>query len=171
MPVDPKRQWLVRATDRTEQTLEAQQHPLNPLSEVRGWSLSDLTGLQRAGVYLLKLAPGKESFVYHSHQLQEEWMSVLSGRGLAEVDGEELELGPGDFLGFPTPSVAHHLRNKLPKSWSISPAASAARSRWPTFRGYGSASCAPRRESRSSRWRPAQASTASQSRSNHAFLN
>ncbi len=38
-------------------------------------------------------------------------MFMLSGRGVAEIDGGEHEVGPGDFMGFPTPSVAHHLRN------------------------------------------------------------
>jgi uncharacterized cupin superfamily protein len=33
------------------------------------------------------------------------------GHGVAEIDGEEYEVGSGDFIGFPTPSVAHHLRN------------------------------------------------------------
>ena len=38
-------------------------------------------------------------------------MYVLSGRAIAEIDGVEHEVGPGDFMGFPTPSVAHHMRN------------------------------------------------------------
>jgi len=42
---------------------------------------------------------------------EEEWIYVLSGRGIAEIDGREHEVGPGDFMGFPTPSVAHHMRN------------------------------------------------------------
>jgi len=36
---------------------------------------------------------------------------VLSGRGVAEIDGEEFEVAVGDFLGFAAPQVAHHLRN------------------------------------------------------------
>jgi uncharacterized cupin superfamily protein len=47
----------------------------------------------------------------HSHEREEEWIYVLSGRGVAEIDGEEHEVGPGDFMGFPTPAAAHHLRN------------------------------------------------------------
>ena len=35
---------------------------------------------------------------------------MISGRGLAEIEDEEFEVGPGDFMGFPT-GVAHHLRN------------------------------------------------------------
>jgi uncharacterized cupin superfamily protein len=38
-------------------------------------------------------------------------MYILAGRGIAEIDGAEYEVGPGDFMGFPAPSVAHHLRN------------------------------------------------------------
>ena len=35
----------------------------------------------------------------------------MAGRGTAEIDGADYEVGPGDFMGFPAPSVAHHLRN------------------------------------------------------------
>jgi len=37
----------------------------------------------------------------------------LSGRGIAEIGDEEVEVGPGDFMGFATPSSAHHLRNRF----------------------------------------------------------
>jgi uncharacterized cupin superfamily protein len=86
-------------------------HPLNPNSEIHGVSLSDLVGFQRLGFHLIRIPPQKESFVYHSHQSEEEFVYILSGRGIAEIDGEEYEVGAGDFMGFPTPSVAHHLRN------------------------------------------------------------
>lgn len=109
-PAAPK-PVLVRAADRTRATEQSQQHPLNPNSQIHGHSLSELVGLRRIGVHLLRIPPGKESFVYHSHQLEEEWMYVLSGRGIAEVGDAQHEVGPGDFLGFPTPSVGHHLRN------------------------------------------------------------
>jgi uncharacterized cupin superfamily protein len=57
------------------------------------------------------MPPGKESFVYHSHHHEEEWLYILSGRGIAEIDGEELVVNAGDFMAFPTPSVPHHLKN------------------------------------------------------------
>jgi uncharacterized cupin superfamily protein len=90
---------------------ESMSHPYNPRSRVSGVSLSEATGLQRTGVHRLRVPPGHESFVYHSHHTEEEWLYVLSGRGVAVVDGVEHTLGPGDFLGFPTPSVAHLLKN------------------------------------------------------------
>jgi uncharacterized cupin superfamily protein len=89
---------------------ESDAHPWNPKSQIRGTMLSRLTGLSRSGVNLIKLASGMESFVYHSHYYEEEWMYVLAGRGIADVDGVEHEIGPGDFLGFPT-GTAHQTRN------------------------------------------------------------
>ena len=52
--------------------------------------LSRLTGLKHSGVNLARIAPGKESFVYHSHQREEEWLYILSGTGTAEIDGHEM---------------------------------------------------------------------------------
>ncbi|MBE9051037.1 cupin domain-containing protein [Nostocales cyanobacterium LEGE 11386] len=86
-------------------------HPWNPKSEISGTYLGRTVGLKRTGVNFARIAPSKESFVYHSHDREEEWIYILSGRGVAEIDGEEFEVGSGDFMGFPTPSVAHHLRN------------------------------------------------------------
>lgn len=86
-------------------------HPLNPKSEVRGVSLSELAGMERIGVHIVSIAPGKEAFIYHTHTTKEEFIYILSGRGIAEIDEEEYEVGPGDFMGFLTPSVAHLLRN------------------------------------------------------------
>lgn len=101
--------YLVRAPAR-DAAFELR-YPLNPSAQLFMTPLSRAVGLERIGVTLGRMPPGKESFIYHSHRHEEEFVYILSGRGVAEVDGEELEVGPGDFLGFPTPSVAHHLRN------------------------------------------------------------
>lgn len=86
-------------------------HPWNPKSDVNGVQLARLTGLKRTGVNWIRIPPGKESFIYHCHEREEEWIYILSGRGVAEVDDTDYDVGPGDFLGFPTPSCAHQLRN------------------------------------------------------------
>jgi uncharacterized cupin superfamily protein len=39
--------------------------------------------------------------VYHSHQSEEEWLYILSGRGVAEIDGEEMDVAAGAFMAFP----------------------------------------------------------------------
>jgi uncharacterized cupin superfamily protein len=102
---------LFRAADRARLPEESGQHPLNPNSEVHGHRLGDAVGLQRLGVAQLRIPPGKESFILHTHACEEEWMYVLSGRGKVQIDSEVYEVGPGDFVGFSTPSVAHHVTN------------------------------------------------------------
>ena len=101
---------LIRAADAAARE-GTHSHPWNPKSEMKGVQLGRLAGLKRTGVSLARIAPGKESFVYHSHEREEEWLYIISGRGTAEIDGADYEVGPGDFMGFATPSVAHHLRN------------------------------------------------------------
>jgi uncharacterized cupin superfamily protein len=86
-------------------------HPLNPKSEIHLRSLSALVGLQRIGLNLGRVPPGAESFVYHYHHYEEEFVYVISGRGIAEIDDRTFEVGPGDFMLFSAPSVGHHLRN------------------------------------------------------------
>jgi len=86
-------------------------HPLNPNSEIHMRSLSRATHLQRVGISIGRVPPGKESFIYHTHRHEEEWVYILSGRGIAELGDREVEVGPGDFMGFPANSIAHHLRN------------------------------------------------------------
>ena len=103
---------LSRAADRAKTPEESFSHPFNSNSQIFGRTLSDGTGLERLGVHWIRIPGGKESFVYHRHRTEEEFIYVLSGRGIAEIDGRDYEVGPGDFLGFGTsPPVAHHMRN------------------------------------------------------------
>jgi uncharacterized cupin superfamily protein len=107
---EPRPPALLRAAEiRARESSHS--HPWNPQSQLIGLRLSTATGLQRTGVSLVRLPPGKESFVYHAHRFEEEWIYILSGRGIAEIDGAEYQVGAGDFMGFGTPGVAHHLRN------------------------------------------------------------
>jgi uncharacterized cupin superfamily protein len=101
---------LLRAAD-IQKGAQTFSHPWNQKSQITGMMLARAVGLKRTGVSLARLAPGKESFLYHSHYYEEEWVYIISGKAIAEIDGKEYEVGPGDFMGFPTPSVAHHLRN------------------------------------------------------------
>lgn len=105
-----ERKFIVRAEE-AEEAESNFSHPWNPDSEIYGARFSSLVGFSRVGVSRVRVPPGKESFVYHSHQREEEWILILSGRGLAEIDDEEYEVGPGDFMGFPAPQPPHHLKN------------------------------------------------------------
>src|SRR5262249_41963811 len=84
---------------------------LNPGSAFRRVRLGAAAGRVRVGLSMVWIPPGQQSFAYHAHQLDEEWIYVIEGRGLALVDGKEFEIGPGDFLGFPVPQVPHLLSN------------------------------------------------------------
>jgi uncharacterized cupin superfamily protein len=84
---------------------------LNPASFYHGAYMSRLAGMKRAHVTRVRLPPGKDSFAYHAHLVEEEWVYIISGTGVAEIDGEETTVGPGDFMGFATPGVAHLLKN------------------------------------------------------------
>jgi uncharacterized cupin superfamily protein len=105
-----ERKCLLRASEVAENE-SGFSHPWNPDSEMYGVRLGAMVGLSRIGVNRIRVPGGKESFVYHSHYTEEEWIFVVSGRGVAEIDGEEYEVAAGDFMGFPPPGVAHHLRN------------------------------------------------------------
>lgn len=101
--------YLVRAEEMEAHAISAS-HPWNPHSSFSGVRLANLTGLSRAGVSLMRVPAGKESFIYHAQWREEEWIYIISGHGAAEIEDEEFDVGPGDFMGFPA-GVAHHLRN------------------------------------------------------------
>lgn len=100
---------ILRAAD-IEKKQQRHSHPWNPASEIHGVRLAHDAGLKRVGVNVGRVPPGKESFVYHVHHVEEEWLYVLSGRAMIDVDGAEHEVAAGDFVAF-APGVAHHLRN------------------------------------------------------------
>jgi uncharacterized cupin superfamily protein len=109
---NPEPQDLLVRADRARTQEESFRHPLNPDSELHGTTLSRLTGLVKCGVNVIRVPPGKESFVHHVHLVDEEWMYVLSGRGELRIGDRWFEVGPGDFAGFPPRTHAHHLRNR-----------------------------------------------------------
>ncbi|WP_411286981.1 cupin domain-containing protein, partial [Phenylobacterium sp.] len=86
-------------------------HPFNPDSDMRMAPLGDAVGLKRAAVHLMRVAPGKQSFIPHAHAVQEEWVFILEGSGEVVLDGAATAIGPGDFIGFPIDGVVHHLAN------------------------------------------------------------
>lgn len=87
-------------------------HPFNPNSDVFLKRLAPVFGLERLALYLARVPPGKESFVYHQHERDEEFLIILSGQGRAEIGEDVIEIGPGDIMGFPAPAgPPHHLTN------------------------------------------------------------
>ena len=88
------------------------QHQFNENAIRMTRTLGVAAGLTRIGVHLIRLEPGHSSTQQHWHDADEEFIYILSGTGIACLDSEEIEVGPGDFLGFAAPSAAHALENR-----------------------------------------------------------
>jgi uncharacterized cupin superfamily protein len=101
-----KKQFIVHASE-IGQREQSFSHRWNPKSQLIGVQLSRALGLKRTAVSIARMPPGKESFVYHSHRHEEEWLYILSGRGIAEIDSEKIEVGPAISWPFP------HLRCRI----------------------------------------------------------
>jgi uncharacterized cupin superfamily protein len=102
---------LLKAADIEAISEEERVHALDPASVRRTRSLGDAVGLSSIGVHLVRLESGRTSSVYHFHHHDEEWVYVLSGRGIAEIGDEKYVVGPGDFMGFVASSLPHNLIN------------------------------------------------------------
>ena len=102
---------LLRAEAIARLPEQVQQHPLNAEATRHTRSLSDALGLQRLGLHLVRVRPGDESTEFHFHHLDEEFVYILAGRGLAEIGEAQHEVGAGDFMGFTAPSLPHVMRN------------------------------------------------------------
>jgi uncharacterized cupin superfamily protein len=89
-------------------------HPFNPASEMRMVMLGDAAGMTQIGAHLIRIPPGKESFIPHAHSVSEEFVFILEGAGEMVLDGVGHPVGPGDFVGFPIDGVVHSLKSKGP---------------------------------------------------------
>ena len=87
------------------------QHQFNANAIRLSHSLAAETGMERIGVHLVRIEPGRDSTTHHFHDADEEFIYVLSGRGVARIGDEEFDIAAGDFMGFPAPSPAHSMRN------------------------------------------------------------
>ena len=102
---------LVRTGTLTLEDTVRIRHPLNPNSDVRMLPLSDRVGMTRVQLALARVPPGRESFLPHAHSVQEEFLFILEGQGTAQIGDATVAVGPGDYMGFPTDGVPHHLIN------------------------------------------------------------
>ncbi len=109
--VSKARQLLVRAADRAGLVEESLRHPLNHGAELHAYELSRQVGLARTAVNLVRVPAHRESYAYHSHAAEEEWLFVLRGAGIVEIGEEGFDVVPGDFVGFPAGAPPHCVRN------------------------------------------------------------
>ena len=102
---------LLKAHDIKAMQETVKVHGLNPQAVRHTKSLSDLLGMTHLGIHLVRVEPGKETTEFHFHHQEEEFMYIISGRGMAEIGDEQVEVRPGDFLGFSAPSLPHAMKN------------------------------------------------------------
>ena len=76
--------------------------------------LGDPAGMSQLGAHLIRIPPGKESYIPHAHSVSEEFVFILEGVGEMVLDGIGHPVGPGDFVGFPIDGVVHSLKSKGP---------------------------------------------------------
>ncbi len=76
-------------------------------------ALGNAVGLEKMGVNLTTLFPGKESSLRHHHSHEEEFVFILEGQVVLRTDEGEQVLGPGMCAGFPAgTNNGHHLVNR-----------------------------------------------------------
>jgi uncharacterized cupin superfamily protein len=83
------------------------QHDVDSGARRRMRVLHKPTGLMRQAVYWAEVRAGDRSTAFHTHERTDEWVYILRGTGVAEVGGNEIEVGPNDFLGHPAGSEPH----------------------------------------------------------------
>ncbi len=102
---------LLRAADIRAMPEKRVQHQFNANAVRHTRTLSMPTGMRRTGIHQIRLAPGSDSTTHHSHEADEEFIYIISGRGTARIGDRSFAVGPGDFMGFPAPSPAHSMTN------------------------------------------------------------
>lgn len=79
-------------------------------------ALGDALGLNKFGVNLTLLSPGKESSMRHFHSHEDEFVFVLEGELILKTDSGEQLLSAGMCAGFPAGSTdAHQFINRSDK--------------------------------------------------------
>ena len=90
---------------------ERRVHVLNPRAVRNQRSLGDAVGMKDLGIHLVRVEPGNETTEYHTHYCDEEFVYILAGRGVADIGGSKVKVGPGDFMGFTPQSLPHTMSN------------------------------------------------------------
>lgn len=74
--------------------------------------VSTQIGAENLGYAVVKLAPGKRAWPYHSHHVIEEMFFILEGQGTLRHAGEEYPVKKGDFICSPAdPQQPHQIIN------------------------------------------------------------
>jgi len=95
-----------------EDTLETTHvHQFNEHAIRHTVSLSDIVGLTKFGLHLVRVEPGDETTQHHYHEESDEFVYVLSGELSLRYGDDSYQLNAGDFVGFPAHGDAHSMIN------------------------------------------------------------
>lgn len=89
----------------------AHRHQFNDNAIRHTRSLGDILGLTDIGVHLVRLEKDHDSTQFHFHHIDEEFVFILSGRGIAEIGDTTREIAAGDFMAFGRNSLPHNMHN------------------------------------------------------------
>jgi hypothetical protein len=92
-------------------------HPLNPASDVYLRSLGRPAGLRRTALSLARVPPGRESFIYHSHEHDEEFLFILPAAAGGGIDANHRGRPQGFHGLFPPSSPI--IDQSYEQIWSI----------------------------------------------------
>ena len=74
--------------------------------------LADAAGGKQIGCSLVELPPGKDSWPFHYHLVNEEAVYVLEGEGVLRYGEEEIPLRPGDYVALRAGPPAYQMKNR-----------------------------------------------------------
>jgi uncharacterized cupin superfamily protein len=75
---------------------------------VRAKRLAAAAGGKQLGCSLYELHPGKRSFPFHYHLVQEEALYVLDGTATLRLGDSEVNVRAGDYVSFPAGAASAH---------------------------------------------------------------
>lgn len=105
------RQLILKATQIEKMEGDKRVHFLNENAQRIRKAIGDEVGLNKIGVHIISVEPGRDTTEYHKHYHEEECIYVLSGHGTLTIEGDDFLFEKGDFVGFPAGTAAHALKN------------------------------------------------------------
>lgn len=109
-PTDTQAYVLTKSDiDNTPETKHV--HQFNEQAIRHTVSLSDIVGLTKFGLHLVRVEAGDETTTHHYHEESDEFIYMLSGELSLRYGDEQYSLKAGDFAAFPAHGAAHSMRN------------------------------------------------------------
>ncbi|MEN2751714.1 cupin domain-containing protein [Psychrobacter sp. FBL11] len=110
-PSKDTQNYVLTKSDIEDMPESKQVHQFNERAIRHTVSLSDITGLTKFGLHLVRVEPGDETTQHHYHEESDEFIYVLSGQLLLRYGNDSYPLTAGDFVGFPAHGEAHSMVN------------------------------------------------------------